>query len=425
MPGDLQTKTEPINIVLFGPSGVRKRQAGESLASVCRHQLPACKVQYLDVADFLSVSTHLLLDYTPKEQQDEVTQAIARLAVSLKRANLNIIGLHASHLSYGIPVFPCSAEAVSVLGPHLFITLLDDVYACRARLAGDGYPYSCYLLLNWRVMECGVADHLASACKVENIYLAAKHPRMTAYRLLFEPRMPRLYSASQITAVRDDPQLRQEIEQHRRRLHQQFVVFDPLTTDDRVLVNSLPKEPRGTSITIGTEARWPCDLSDLGEDYACLVAENGSLFPFQIDVREAIELSTPLERRSFRSPIDAQITQRDFRYIDQSDVVSAYRPRLNGHESSGVAAEKRYAAGTGKRPVVEYSTQDDLDKFYHETESRPFSTPLLGPACTTPDQFYGKLAEIAKRESARRYGQRRRSYARFEAFRDAFARPRK
>ena len=70
-------KIEPINIVFFGPSGVRKRQAGESLASVCRNQLPACKVQYLDVADFLNVSTHLLLDYTPKDQQEEVSPDIA------------------------------------------------------------------------------------------------------------------------------------------------------------------------------------------------------------------------------------------------------------------------------------------------------------------------------------------------------------
>jgi len=408
--------------VLFGPSGIRKRQAGESLVSVCRNQLPACKVQYLDIAEFLSVSTHLLLDYTPKDQQEEVRQAIKRLARKLNKANLNIIGLHASHLSYGIPVFPCSAEAISVIRPHMFMTLLDDVYACRARLAADGYPYSYHLLLNWRVIECGVADLLALTCKVENVYFAAKHPRMTAYRLLFEPQTPRIYSASQITAVRDDPQLRQEIEDHRRKLHQQYAVFDPLTTDDRVLVNSLPKEPRGTSITIGTGARWPCDLSDLGEDYASLVAENGSLFPFQIDVREAIELSTPLEGRSFRGPIDTQIRQRDFRYIDQSDVVSAYRPRLNGHESSGVAAEKGYAAGTGKRPVVEYSTDSDLREF--KTKSKTFSTPLSGPACRTIDQFYGKLADIAKREAARRYRQRQPYYARFEAFRDAFARPR-
>ncbi|GAG35248.1 unnamed protein product, partial [marine sediment metagenome] len=249
-----------------------------------------------------------------------------------------------------------TSEAVEGLDPAICITLIDDVYSCRKRLECGGYPYRHHQLLNWRQIECGVADLIADASSIENVYLAAKHPSMMVYRLLFEPKRPRLYSASQITNVRDNPQARKEIEAHRRHIHQKFVVFDPLTVDDRILVNSLPgEETEAATFQVEIDARWPSDLSEIGPLYESLVPEDPSFFPLTVEVEEAEELNRPDQMSSPMSTIDAQITHRDFRYIDQADVMAAYRPRLLGHESGGVAAEKLYAAGTGATPVVEYS----------------------------------------------------------------------
>jgi len=141
------------------------------------------------------------------------------------------------------------------------------------------------------------------------------------------------------------------------------------------------------------------------------------MFPLTIETDEGRELSKPAERRSHRSIIDAQIRHRDFRYIDQSDVVSAYRPRLNGHQSSGVAAEKTYAAGTGATPVVEFTPAEDVKKI----ESEPFSAPLPGPVFDTLSEFYRALDKTARQEAQRRYVRKQAWYRKFEGFRNSFA----
>jgi adenylate kinase len=386
--------------------------------SVAKSRLRNCRAQYLDIADFLSKSTHLLLGDPPKEQQEEVGEGIKKLAQKLPDADLNLIGLHASHLCYGIPQFPCSLRAIKQIEPDIFFTVFDDVYACHAKLRAAGYPYRYDLLLNWRMIECGIVDSLATAVGIDNLLLAAKHPAIAAYRLVFEPERPRVYSASQISNVRDNPSLRREIERHRRYLHKKYAVFDPLTIDDRVLVNRLRRCRGKIALRIPASDRWPCDLSDLGKAYRCLVPEDPGVFPVTVGLQEAKELNRPVEKRSCRNLIDAQITQRDFRYIDQSDVMAAYRPRLGGHESGGVAAEKTYAAGSGRTPVVEYTTPGDIKRF----GSRPFSTPLLGPVCSDLKVFYRKLEAEAAREAQRRHGGKHKYYAKFQKFRERFKR---
>ncbi len=372
------------------------------------------RIQVLDIREYLGDSTHVLLIRPQKKQREAVTEAIGRMSGRLPEADLNIISLHACHQCGSIPVFPCTSEAVKGLDPAICITLIDDVYSCRKRLKRGGYPYRHHQLLNWRQIECGIADLIADASSIENVYLAAKHPSMMVYRLLFEPKRPRLYSASQITNVRDNPQARKEIEAHRRHIHQEFVVFDPLTVDDRILVNSLPGEdPEGETFQVGFDARWPSDLSEIGPHYESLVPEDPNLFPLTVEVKEAEELNRPDQMSSPMSTIDAQITQRDYRYIDQADVMAAYRPRFLGHESRGVAAEKGYAAGaTGATPVVEYSPPEDTA----DTASRPFSTPLPGPVLTDLHRFYEMLDSTARAEADRRYQRNAERYRIFEEF---------
>lgn len=376
----------------------------------------------LDIADFLDDSTHVLLQQPAHVQQKTVEKAIKEgICPILEQADLNIISLHATHLCAGIPVFPCSSESVGAVKPDIFLTLFDDVYACKAKLESDGYPFSTSQLLIWRQIECGIVDHFAQVCGVDNVYLAAKHPRITVYWRIFEPKRPRIYSASQITESRKSQELIDEIEEHRRQLHKKYIVFDPFTLDDRLLINNIPSDKKHEDVLeFNQEERLPCDLSDLGKDYLSLVVQDKALFPFQIQVREAWELQRPVEKNRRRNIIDAQIEYRDYRYIRQSDVVSAYRPWLNKHESSGVAAEKVYAAGSGRRTVVEYSLPKDLEDAF----SKPFNTPLPGPLCTKLDNFYKKLSKEANREAKKRYERDKKKYAKFERFCDTFSRAR-
>jgi len=405
-------------VVLFGPSGINKRAAASSLKEICCAQLPSCRIQCLDITDFLETSIHVFLHAPLRRQQNVLREAIRDgICPKLGGADLNIINLHATLLCAGIPTFPSQIESIRPIEPDIMFTLLDDVYACKARLEKNGYPFRFSQLLNWRQIECGIVDQFAQVLDIDNVYFAAKHPRITAYWRIFDPKRPRVYSASQITESRKSDEHIAEIEKHRRQLHKCHVLFDPLTLDDRLLINDIPEEVGSTAFQIEQKERWPCDLSDLGDDYMSLVVEDQSLFPLSVEVQEGQALRKPAEKNSRRNTIDVQIRYRDFRYIDQSDVVSAYRPCLNGHESSGVAAEKTYAAFSAERPVVEYSPQADLESF----GSKPFSTPLSGPLCQTLDDFYATLTEVANTEASRRFEKNQQRYAKFVAFRDKFA----
>ncbi|MFO8015138.1 MAG: hypothetical protein R6X20_17775 [Phycisphaerae bacterium] len=372
--------------------------------------MPEVRVELFDVKDYLGTSTHLLLKQPQKKQRQAVAQAISRIRSRLPDANLNIISLHACHFRGSIPFFVCAGNCVAKIEPHVCVTLIDDVYSCRERLLHGGYPFRYHQLLSWRQIECGLADTVAEVCDVDNFYLAAKHPSIMLYRLIFEPTSPRLYSASQITSARNDAQKRGEINTHRRQIHQAYTVFDPLTIDDRILVNDLPQNE--DAFQIESSARWPFDISNLGNGYGSLVPEDDTVFPVEVESDEAKALARPDQMSDFQSTIDAQITHRDYRYIDQADVMAAYRPRLLGHESGGVAAEKTYAAGTGSTPVVEYSPPEDTD----ETGSKPFGTPLAGPVLKDLHGFYEKLKSTAREEAERRYRTNEDRYKVFEEF---------
>ena len=412
-------RKDRLNIILLGPSGVNKKGIAKSLAEVCESELSGCRIQYLDINNYLACSTHNLLHYSPNVQKNEISSAIERLRKKLKKADINLIGLHAAHLCAGIPVFPCSVSSLQLLKPNLFLTLIDDVYACHARLDAKGYPYSYSQLLFWRQIECAIADSLADACKCDNLYFAAKHPRITAYRLILEPEKPRLYSASQITAVRESTTLVEEIETHRRMIHKDYAVLDPLTIDDRLLINDLPENSdEGETFCVSENARWPCDLSDLGNNYASLTQDEPDTFPLTINLLEARSLNEPIEKSTHRNAIDVQIRYRDFRYIDQVDVISAYRPRLGQHQSSGVAAEKMHATGAGAATVVEYSPPEDIAGMKSEAFYTP---PLPGPTRSDLKGFYETLETVAREEAKRRFTQNEDYYARFVRFRKAFS----
>ncbi len=408
-----------MNILLFGPSGIRKSQAANAFLVVCGSRMPGCRTRYLDIKDFLGVSTHNLIKQTPKGQREQVEAAISSMTNELANADLNVIGLHAVHFCSGMPVFPCAPDSVRKLSPDVAVTLIDDTYVCRRRLDDVGYPYTHHELLVWRAIECGFADNIADACKTPNIVIAAKHPSITLYRVLFEPKVPRLYSASQITRVRDVPEAHKEIDIHRHRLHQQFAVYDPLTIDDRLLINHLTdKKTDEKTISIEPDSRWACDLLGLGSEYLGMVPDNGNVFPVEISSSEARSLSRPIENSSSRNIIDVHITARDYRYIDQSDVMVAYRPRFEGHESRGVAAEKSYAAATGNTPVVEYTPECDVE----DVSSRPFSTIVPGPVLSELELFYDNIKEVAAQEAARRFNRGTDHFQKFEDFRARFSR---
>ena len=250
--------------------------------------------------------------------------------------------------------------------PHYVVTLIDDIAYVQHAISKAGFTIRLRELLTWRNIEILMSDLLANQCIPRDIYkkdspsfpyerspvVAIRHPTEMLYRLLFQARkIIRIYVSYPMTRTRNIKKRKEEIDNFRYALHEKFSVFDPVTIDDRVLQNPFESEKKrlegsGKKLyEIRPKERWfiPAEKTLCGEDTKGIQ---------KIRIQDMREVAVPVHPGE-KSAIDRQITTRDFRLIDQADVVIIYRPQYTeGEWSGGTEAECRYAQRTGKRIIV-------------------------------------------------------------------------
>ena len=263
---------------------------------------------------------------------------------------------------------PVNWQQLERFEPHLFITLIDDVYDIWWRLKRRQEAFQpsggfrLRELMGWRTAEIMMADTLARNLipgkRLPHYVVAVKHPIDMLVRLLLEPQAMRIYAPYPITKTREDPDRREVIDKHRRELHERFVTFDPLTIDEKVLQFLLEEweksNPQPETITFDRKpkpkGRWPvpseaCNLPLLtdGIEYPDIIE---GIDPIQ--VQEIIDVGE----------LDFHIVWRDYRLIDQGHCLPAFRPHYEGEMSGGVAAEIDYAYQSGTQ-VYQFFPDDD------------------------------------------------------------------
>jgi adenylate kinase len=232
------------------------------------------------------------------------------------------------------------------LDADLYITLVDNVDAVHERLEREHETrHTLKDILVWREEEIVVTEAMAEAIAgFGHAYvLSRSNPRINAqtmYRLMFEPHRKRVYPSFPMTHVIDLPGILAEIEMFRDALAEQFIIFDPGDLDEKRLL---------------FEAG---EATKRGEDHVVL----------QVHGR-ALTLSVSDITRIARD-IDAQIYARDFKLIDQSDMIVSYIPALPGGRpalSSGVERELQHAFESTKEVYVVWRPDDEPSPFITET----------------------------------------------------------
>ena len=145
-------------------------------------------------------------------------------------------------------------------------------------------------------------------------------------RLMFEPDRKKVYPSYPMTHVLDQPAVLAEIEAFRDRLAEDFTTFDPSDVDEkRLLIEADRAVERGdTTIEITVNGRT-----------------------LTLDVAEVHRVA---------GDIDGQIYARDFKLIDQSDMIVSYIPQLPGGRPAGDGSARqllpveRGALRAGGRP---------------------------------------------------------------------------
>ena len=244
--------------------------------------------------------------------------------------------------------------------PNLFICLVDNIEVVHDRLHKeheiDATLKDCMV---WREEEILATELMAQAVGCRNAFYVLSRGRHqstieTCYRLVARNDMKKVYPSFPMSHVVDLPDVLAEIDQFRAALAEHFITFDPGDVDEKLLLDR------------GIEA------AKEGKDWIDVEPHTfgGRLDadPMRVSVREILDIA---------GDIDGQIYMRDFRLIDQSDMIVSLVPELPGGVpglSSGVERELQHAWEHTKEVYVVWKPEKPPSPFITETATKIFKT---------------------------------------------------
>ena len=179
---------------------------------------------------------------------------------------------------------------------RLFLTVVDDINDVHARLSQTDWGERKRLeLALWRDEEIFITSLLADMYRKPHYVISRREPPANMAELIINPWRPKAYLSFPITAFKgkaEEEEVNAQIAAFRDKLREWLVVFDPFAITD---------------------------------------------YDLTYQVAEMTEIARELGE---------QTEQRDYRFIDQSEVLVAFFPR--SVPSKGVEAEMRHARTSGK-----------------------------------------------------------------------------
>jgi hypothetical protein len=360
-----------MRVLFVGTPGVSKKLALEKLREAVQELFPQERIfagenRRTVILDELLYGQDAItfLQQTEETQKKLWRETFHRIREDFDTARRehHFLGLHLTYrLGRLIPFCVASFPDLIAWKPDVIITFIDDIYCVRGRVHEREYKsFTLADLILWRSEEILVGDLLARVVNPQapppNYVVSVKHPASMLARLLMQKDTMRVYLSHDITKSRTDERLRKVIDSFRIEIRKRnsCAVFEPLTIDELPPVKLHLSGTAQKVVTYNSEQpslRWPTLQPDdlLASDHRC-----------QIQIPST-------ELHDVEELIDAQVSWRDIRLVNQSHCVLVYRPTIAGTIGSGVLSEIDYARSTG-RPVIVYINKD---------EDPPLTSPFL------------------------------------------------
>ena len=242
-------------------------------------------------------------------------------------------------------------DHVKAFNADLYCTLLDNVEDVHYRLVRDhNTDHVLKAIMVWREEELLATEILAIIARgYGHFYMISrgrgKFSVKTLYRLLFENHRKKVYLSFPITHVMDLPDTLAEIDKFKAAIDEHFICFDPADVDEFVLHTK--------ALEALQEGRTTMDVT----------CSEGSV---TVKTAEVAQIS---------SDIMGQIYARDFKMIDQADMIISLVPELpNGKPavSSGVERELHHAFEGGREVYVIWACTKTPSPFVTGTATRVF-----------------------------------------------------
>jgi adenylate kinase len=343
-------------VVVSGQVGLDKKpvlQRVVDLAAQRNHPVELFNVGDMMYAEGPDIAPGRILDI-PRQRLESLRRSVFKdiLARADKVDNL-IVNTHAAfRWKHGLfPAF--DHDQMLQLDADLYITLVDNVDAVHERLTHEHeIRHSLKDILVWREEELLATEVLANILRGHGCFYvvsrsAERDTAESIYRLMFEPYRRKVYPSFPMTHVMDMPEVLAEINWFRDTLAEHFITFDPGDVDEKRLLSEAADARRRRENTIQVQA-------------------NNRAMRFDVD-----------EINRIAGDIDGQIYARDFKLIEQSDMICSYIPEMpNGKPglSSGVERELQHAFESTKEVYVVWRASAEPSPFVSETATRIFAS---------------------------------------------------
>ncbi len=252
-------------------------------------------------------------------------------------------------------------DQVQLFQPDMFICLVDNVELVHHRLHAehdiDATLKDCMV---WREEEILATELLAQAVGwAHGFYILSRGRQRetieTCLRLITRPDIPKVYPSFPMSHVVDMPDVLAEIDEFRAALAEQFIAFDPGDVDEKLLLER--------AIAASQEGRDWVEVEP-----HTFGARTDDEQRIRVSVREVLDIA---------GDIDGQIYMRDFKLIDQSDMICSFIPELPGGMpglSSGVERELQHAFEHTKEVYIVWKPAKTPSPFITETATKIFSS---------------------------------------------------
>jgi adenylate kinase len=335
-----------MRVLFTGQTGVDKKRHIESLVNICRAKgvtidgvFHIGDMMYEESGNIgFPLTLGKILDLP--QAQLAILRRLAFNRVNYESANMKNVFVN-SHavFRWNNQLFRAyDVSEVEAFKPDMVVTFIDDVemVKCRLeRLKEFGYlpvdtRYTLKDLMVWREEEVLASEILASVLKVPHYVLGVwldsaitNGPLEVAYSLMFQSWKRKTYVSYPISEAQGNQELWEKVCRYRRLVRLHLTAFDPLMIGEKRLQGMYERD--------SLSALVKCSLRD-GE--------------VELD---RSEIATVLP------DIDGQIKARDYKLIDQADMIVAYFP-VNGQGrpliAGGVQSEIEHAHSTTKEIVI-------------------------------------------------------------------------
>ncbi|WP_428389072.1 AAA family ATPase [Mucisphaera sp.] len=347
-----------MRIVVTGQVGMEKKAYLEAAAKLAGERGETIDLYHVGdrmYAEAPDVKPGRILDL-PISRLHSLRRSAMKDIISESANQPNIIVNSHATFRWRHGLFPAfDFDQLRLLKPDILVCLVDNIEVVHHRLHNE-HTLDATLkdLMVWREEEIMATELAAQALGPQTLFCIVARGRENEtlegmVRLTCREGMKRVYPSFPMTHVVGLPEVQKEIDGFREELAKHFITFDPGDVDEKLLLDNA------------------VEAAKAGQDFIdAVIYKNGHRETFPVPVRQILDIA---------GDIDGQIYMRDFKLIDQSDMIVSLVPELPGGMpglSSGVERELQHAFEHGKEVYVVWKPAKNPSPFITETATKVF-----------------------------------------------------